>query len=70
MILISKTPCCRRTIKLDVQDVPKEKYERTCPSCMFKWSIERTLYAGSRLGEGVRIDKLVWSMDAYGVISK
>jgi len=58
MEIIAKTPCHGSTVKLIAHDpIPRERYDRSCPTCRYCWTIERRFNTS---GNGYRVDVLDW----------
>ncbi|HZR80400.1 MAG TPA: hypothetical protein VFD92_04810 [Candidatus Binatia bacterium] len=58
--LRAKYPCCGRlALFTAIADVPRETYDRTCPSCRKIWYVDRSDLGSPR--EGVHLDKLEWT---------
>jgi len=56
----SRYPCCKGACRFTFYAaVPRERYERRCPSCGQRWEIKRSLMM-ILYSDGSRMDRLDW----------
>lgn len=59
MALRTVYPCCKTPARLtSLYDVPRELYERTCPHCGTRWTVERR--TTRKTANGLWINVVEW----------